>query len=124
MGVYGSEFISQEAIFTFAVINLGQVVNFMTGPVTQLLNMTGRQLVTQRYAILTTITSIVLSVLLIPSMGMLGAAIATAIARTVLNLGCSLHIYFTMGINTIYNPLSDVVLLFNKAIGNNNKSDK
>ncbi|MBK6731224.1 MAG: flippase [Bacteroidetes bacterium] len=124
MGVYGSEFISQEAIFTFAVINLGQVVNFMTGPVTQLLNMTGRQLVTQRYAILTTITSIVLSVLLIPSMGMLGAAIATAIARTVLNLGCSLHIYFTMGINTIYNPLSDVVLLFNKAFGNNNKSDK
>lgn len=117
MGVYGSEFISQEAILTFAVINLGQVVNFMTGPVTQLLNMTGRQLVTQRYAIITTITSIVLSLILIPTMGMLGAAIATAVARTVLNLGCSLHIYFTMGISTIYNPFADLLLLFNKLTG-------
>lgn len=114
MGVYGKEFKSQEAILTFAVINAGQVVNFMTGPVTQLLNMTGRQLVTQRYAIITTFTSIGLSFLLIPSMGMLGAALATAIARTVLNLGCALHIYFTMKIVTIYNPISDLVRLINR----------
>ncbi len=114
MGVYGKEFKTQEAILTFAVINAGQVVNFMTGPVTQLLNMTGRQLVTQRYAIITTFTSIGLSFLLIPSMGMLGAALATAIARTVLNLGCALHIYFTMKIVTIYNPISDLVRLINR----------
>lgn len=112
MGIYGEEFITDEAILTFAVINAGQVVNFMTGPVTQLLNMTGRQLVTQRYAIITTITSIVLSFLLIPSMGMLGAAIATAVARTVLNLGCAIHIYITMKIVTIYNPFADLLLLF------------
>ncbi len=123
MGVYGSEFVTRDAILTFAVINLGQIINFMTGPVTQLLNMTGRQLITQRYAIFTTITSIGLSLLLIPGMGMLGAAIATAVARTVLNLGCSLHIYFTMGINTVYNPLSDLVLLFNKVAGRK-KQDK
>lgn len=114
MGVYGKEFKTQEAILTFAVINAGQVVNFMTGPVTQLLNMTGRQLVTQRYAIITTFTSIGLSFLLIPSMGMLGAALATAIARTVLNLGCALHIYFTMKIVTIYNPISDLIRLINR----------
>lgn len=114
MGVYGSEFTSEEAILSFAIINLGQVVNFVTGPVTQLLNMTGRQLITQRYAAITTITSIALSFILIPSMGMLGAAIATAIARTVLNLGCSIHIYFTMGINTIYNPFADLILLYRK----------
>jgi len=108
MGLYGKEFGTEEAILTFAVINAGQVVNLLTGPVTQLLNMTGRQLVTQRYAILTTFTSIGLSLLLIPSMGMLGAALATAIARTVLNLGCALHIYFTMKIVTIYNPFADI----------------
>lgn len=113
LGIYGEEFISDEAILTFAIINAGQVINFMTGPVTQLLNMTGRQLVTQRYAIATTITSIVLSFLLIPSMGMIGAAIATAVARTVLNLGCAIHIYATMKIVTIYNPFADLILLFN-----------
>ncbi|HAE34633.1 MAG TPA: hypothetical protein DCG22_02490, partial [Bacteroidetes bacterium] len=114
LGIYGDEFNTSDAILTFAVINAGQVVNFMTGPVTQLLNMTGRQLVTQRYAIITTITSIGLSFLLIPSMGMLGAAIATAVARTVLNLGCALHIYFTMKIVTIYNPFADLWLLISK----------
>lgn len=108
LGIYGKEFKTSDAILTFAVINAGQVINFITGPVTQLLNMTGRQLVTQRYAIITTFTSIGLSLLLIPTMGMLGAALATAVARTVLNLGCALHIYFTMKIVTIYNPFSDL----------------
>ena len=108
LGIYGKEFKTSDAILTFAVINAGQVINFMTGPVTQLLNMTGSQLVTQRYAIITTFTSIGLSLLLIPTMGMLGAALATAVARTVLNLGCALHIYFTMKIVTIYNPITDL----------------
>ena len=38
----------------------------------------------------------------------------TAVARTVLNLGCALHIYFTMKIVTIYNPFADLWLLISK----------
>ncbi len=113
LGFYGPEFITPQAILTFHIINLGQVVNFMTGPVTQLLNMTGRQRLTQRYALLSTIATLLFCYLLIPDwglgMGILGAAIATSIGRTVLNLGCSLHIYYTMGINTIYNPFADLM---------------
>ncbi len=121
MSMYGPEFITRDAIIAFHIINLGQAVNFLTGPVTVLLNMTGRQKITQRYAAITTVTSIALSYAFIPSMGIIGAALATAIARTVLNLGCSLHIYFTMGITTIYNPFSDISNFLSKNAANSKK---
>jgi O-antigen/teichoic acid export membrane protein len=112
LSIWGPEFISDEAILTFHIINIGQAVNFATGPVTQLLNMTGRQKITQGYAIVTTVVSIALCFILIPDwglgLGMVGAAIATSTGRTILNLGCALHIYITMGINTIYNPFRDL----------------
>ena len=123
MSMYGPEFITRDAILAFHIINFGQLVNFMTGPVTVLLNMTGRQKVTQRYAAITTVTSIGLSYAFIPSMGIIGAALATSIARTVLNLGCALHIYFTMGINMIYNPFSDLMNLLNRKNKREIKSD-
>lgn len=125
LGVWGEEFTSHQAILTFNIINIGQVINFATGPVTQLLNMTGRQKITQRYALITTITSIALSFVFIPEwglgMGMVGAALATSIGRTILNLGCALHINATMKINTIYNPVADVYSILKRK---NKKSEK
>lgn len=106
--IFGKECTTPDAIIAFHVINIGQIVNFMTGPVTVLLNMTGRQKISQLYAFITMVTSIVLCFILIPQFGLLGAAIATASARTVLNLGCALHVYFTTGISTFYNPFADV----------------
>ena len=106
--VYGHANMTPDAILTFHIINIGQIINVLTGPVTILLNMTGRQKVSQLYAAVTMAVSIILCFVLIPSMGLLGAAIATAAARTVLNLGCALHVYFTTGISTIYNPFTDV----------------
>ncbi len=118
LSFWGEEFTTTEAIITFHIINAGQVVNFMTGPVTQLLNMTGRQRVTQRYAAITTFTSIALSFVFIPQwglgMGIMGAALATSIGRTILNLGCAIHIYSTMKVNTVYNPFTDLIKLFQR----------
>jgi len=121
MSMYGKEFITPDAILAFHIINFGQAVNFLTGPVTVLLNMTGRQKITQRYAAITTVTSIGLSYALIPSMGIIGAALATSIARTVLNLGCALHIYFTMGISTIYNPFADISNFLSRSSAKKNR---
>ncbi len=118
LSFWGEEFTTSEAIITFHIINAGQVVNFMTGPVTQLLNMTGHQRVTQRYAAITTFTSIALSFVFIPEwglgLGIMGAALATSIGRTILNLGCAVHIYSTMGVSTVYNPFTDLIKLFQK----------
>ncbi|MEZ5014528.1 MAG: flippase [Chitinophagales bacterium] len=105
--IFGQEVLTERAILAFHIINIGQIVNFMTGPVTVFLNMTGRQKVSQLYSAITMVVSIALCFLLIPEFGLLGAAIATAASRTVLNLGCALHVYFTTGISTFYNPVED-----------------
>lgn len=112
--VFGEECTTPEALLAFHIINIGQIVNFLTGPVTVFLNMTGRQRISQLYAAITMVTSIALCFILVPMYGLLGAAIATAAARTVLNLGCALHVYFTTGISTFYNPLTDVQAFLNR----------
>ncbi|MFI5171746.1 MAG: flippase [Chitinophagales bacterium] len=109
---FGKGFTTDEAITVFIIVTLGQAANVLTGPVTVLLNMTGRQKVTMYYALATVILDVGLNLILIPKYGIIGAAIATAISRTVLNFGCAFQIYLSLGINTIYNPFSDLKYLF------------
>ncbi len=111
---FGKGYTSHEAVTVFVIVTLGQVANVLTGPVTVLLNMTGRQKVTMYYALATVVIDISLNLILIPLYGLIGAAIATAVSRTVLNLGCALQIYFSMGVSTIYNPFTDLMGLINK----------
>lgn len=118
---FGKGFTTEEAIIVFIIVTLGQAANVLTGPVTVLLNMTGRQKVTMYYALATVVIDVGLNLILIPMYGIIGAAIATAVSRTVLNLGCALQIYFTMGINTIYNPFADISAAFNKKKVKKNK---
>ncbi len=118
---FGKGFTTHDAIIVFVIVTIGQAANVLTGPVTVLLNMTGRQKVTMYYALATVVIDVGLNLILIPKYGIIGAAIATAVSRTVLNFGCSLQIYITMGINTIYNPFSDIKLAFIKS---RNKVDK
>ena len=119
---FGKGFTTEEAIIVFIIVTLGQAANVLTGPVTVLLNMTGRQKVTMYYALATVVIDVGLNLILIPMYGIIGAAIATAVSRTVLNLGCALQIYFTMGINTIYNPFADLLAAFKGK--NSNKKKK
>jgi O-antigen/teichoic acid export membrane protein len=119
---FGKGFTTEEAIIVFIIVTLGQAVNVLTGPVTVLLNMTGRQKVTMYYALATVVIDVGLNLILIPMYGIIGAAIATAVSRTILNLGCALQIYFTMGINTIYNPFADIAAAFSKKKKKNNNN--
>lgn len=111
---FGKGYTDTEAVTVFLIVTLGQVANVLTGPVTVLLNMTGRQKVTMYYALATVVIDVTLNLILIPMYGIIGAAIATAVARTVLNVGCALQIYFTMGISTIYNPFADLFSIFQR----------
>lgn len=111
---FGRGYTSEEAVTVFIIVTLGQVANVLTGPVTVLLNMTGRQKVTMYYALATVVIDISLNLILIPMYGLIGAAIATAVSRTVLNFGCAMQIYFSMGISTVYNPFTDVMGLLKK----------
>ena len=116
MWTFGKDFTGTEAVLVFVIVTLGQAANILTGPVTVLLNMTGRQKVTMYYALATVVIDITLNLILIPKYGIIGAAIATSISRTVLNLGCAMQIYFMMGISTIYNPFTDIKTMLTKKV--------
>jgi|GEM_PF-601318 len=119
---FGKDFTGTEAVLVFVIVTLGQAANILTGPVTVLLNMTGRQKVTMYYALATVIIDISLNLILIPKYGIIGAAIATSISRTILNLGCAVQIYFMMGISTIYNPFTDIKTMLTKRVKQPKKS--
>ena len=108
MWTFGKDFTGSEAVLVFVIVTLGQAANVLTGPVTVLLNMTGRQKITMYYALATVVIDVTLNLILIPIYGIVGAAIATSVARTVLNFGLAFQIYITMGIVTIYNPFADL----------------
>ncbi|GAB4386056.1 MAG: lipopolysaccharide biosynthesis protein [Elainellaceae cyanobacterium] len=84
LSVFGSEFVvAKWAVMALAV---GQLVNVGAGSVGYLLNMTGHQNQCARVIGYAAVLNLVLNLLLIPLLGVLGAAIATAISMSVWNI--------------------------------------
>ncbi|MDP7639436.1 MAG: polysaccharide biosynthesis C-terminal domain-containing protein [Candidatus Hydrogenedentes bacterium] len=82
------------AYLTLACLSLGQTVSVLVGPVAHLLIMTGHQVDTARATAATAGLSIALHLILVPSYGLAGAGIASALAMTALNVG-QWHIVWT-----------------------------
>ncbi len=84
LSVFGTEF--AEAAPLLLILLGGQLVNAMTGPAGQLLVMSGKQ----KWEIGNTagmlVLNVVLNLLLIPSYGTVGAAVATGVAIAVVNV--------------------------------------
>lgn len=99
MGIYGKEF--EQGGLVLSVLAVGQFINLLTGSVGYLLMMSGNEKIMQDLTIVSTIAMTVLSVLLIPQLGILGAAIATSIAVAVSNLGAAWEAKQKLGIQTI-----------------------
>lgn len=78
MRLFGSEF--SRGGNTLAILALGQAVNTLTGSVGYLLMMTGHEKDVRNSALFGGVLVIGLSIVLIPSMGIIGAAIASAFA--------------------------------------------
>lgn len=84
LGLFGSGF---EAGYPVLVILIcGQLVNALAGPVGYLMTMTGHQTEAARIVGISAIINVALNGLLIPLIGMLGAAIATAVSTATWNL--------------------------------------
>jgi O-antigen/teichoic acid export membrane protein len=84
MGIYGEEFIDGSNVLI--VLTLGQLVNIGVGSVGIMLLMSGNQRFELMSQALAAVASISLCVLWIPSMGILGAAIARSIAIALANI--------------------------------------
>ena len=84
MGIFGPEFASGATVIL--ILAAGQVVNIMTGTAGNVLMMCGYERLVRNTLGISVVVCIGLSFLLIPSMGVVGAAIANAVTVTIENL--------------------------------------
>lgn len=99
MGLFGSEFSSGWLLLV--IMALGQLVNVATGSVGFLLIMTGHEKNLFTAVMLATGINAVLCVVLIPFYGAVGAAVATSVSLSAVNLLRVYYVWHTMGIMTL-----------------------
>lgn len=108
LGVMGPRFVDGWLVLT--VMSLGQFTNASTGSAGVFLNMSGHQRLDLINLVVTIILDVVLIFVLTPQFGVLGAAIAFAVATAVINLARMLEVYHLTGIQP-YDPNLVPVLL-------------
>lgn len=108
MGLFGKEFVAGSTMLV--IMALGQLVNVMTGSVGVLLMMTGKERELLSVSIMALLICLLLSLILIPQYGGVGAAVATSISVAAVNLLRVRTVWVTMGIMTL------PILRFDKGI--------
>ena len=98
LGLFGPEF--ESGYMPLLVIALGQMVNGLTGPVGYLLTMTGNQATSARIEGATAVLAIAACLVLVPSHGLLGAALADAIANVVRNAALFIAVWKKLGVRS------------------------
>jgi len=98
MSIFGSNFIETGASILIILV-IAQFINSMTGGVASTLNMTGKQNLEMLNSVALVAINIVLNCFLIPLYGGLGAAIATSISITIINLLRILEVYIVHAIH-------------------------
>ena len=102
LSIFGKEFIIGAT--ALMILTFGQFVNAISGPVGNIMNMTGYQKILQYTAITSAIINIILNYILIPKYGVSGAAIATATSGILWNILCVSFLYKKLHIVTMYIP--------------------
>lgn len=96
MGIFGTGFTGGAALLS--ILAIGQFVNVATGSVGYLLMMSGNERLMRNNAIFIAVMSIALNVVLVPLVGPLGAAIATAVCLSAMNLIAAFLVWSQLGI--------------------------
>ncbi len=86
------------------ILAIGNFINCITGSVGILLMMTGYQIQYNRIIMIAAGIGIALNVLLVPLMGIEGAAWSSTISKIFWNLGAVIYVYRKLGIVSIYLP--------------------
>ncbi len=76
LGVFGEEFKAADSALRIMLV--GQLVNVVTGPVGSILIMTGREKLSFAYSSSATVLAVILGLILIPQLGLVGAALTSA----------------------------------------------
>ena len=97
-GMFGREFIAGYPVLLVLII--GRIVDAATGPTQDLLVMTGYQVLLARLLFVSVVCNILLNILLIPFMGIVGAAIANSVTILSWNIVSAVIIRRRLGIKT------------------------
>jgi O-antigen/teichoic acid export membrane protein len=103
LGMFGHEF--RAGVTPLLLLTVGQFFNAISGSVGAILNMTGREKVLRNIIVLAAGLNIVLNYLLIPPMGMTGAALASMTSVIFWNLFRVILVRKYYGFWTLYLPL-------------------
>ncbi|WP_136806943.1 oligosaccharide flippase family protein [Desulfosediminicola flagellatus] len=90
LNIFGTEFTAAST--SLVILAAGQMFNLVTGPVGYLLAMTGNEKTLRNILIITTLLTIILSAVLIPTFGASGAAMAVSISMVFNNLACCFQV--------------------------------
>lgn len=84
MGIFGGDFLTGATVLM--ILSIGQFINAATGPVGNLLMMTGRQDANRNIVIFTTVFTVMLNAFVIPIFGITGAAVVNVIGIILYNV--------------------------------------
>lgn len=100
LGMFGEAFKAGHIIlFIFCV---GQIINSFSGSVGVVLQMIGKQKVYQNFMLIALFINLILTFVLTPLYGGIGAAISTVISMIVWNLGSAIYLKRNMNITSYY----------------------
>ena len=99
LGIFGNEFLSGKN--ALLILALGQFFSAVSGSTIHLLNMTGRQKISQNILLFTSLINVLLNYFLIPVWGIEGAALATCSTTILWNLLAMFYIYRQFGFVTL-----------------------
>jgi len=102
LGIFGEEFTKGQ--LPLIILIIGQMVNAAAGSVALFLNMSGHQNVLRNMSLISLVIQLILALVLIPSMGMLGAAISSTAGGILWNILCILYVKSKLNIKTYYFP--------------------
>lgn len=101
LGLFGESFKAGAAIlFIFCV---GQIINSFSGSVGVILQMIGKQKIYQNFVVSALIINLILTFVLTPLYGGIGASISTVISMTFWNIGSAIYLKKEMNIESYYN---------------------
>jgi len=98
LSIFGEEF--KQGKIALYILLLGQLVNIICGSVGYILMMTNKQNLLRNIIFLAALVNIILNILLIPSYGILGAALSTTISMILWNITSLIYVYKEYGFIT------------------------
>ncbi len=114
-GLYGPEFLAGYEAFVWLCV--AQIVTSILGHVGMFMNMTGKQTVYMRMVIASAVLNIVGNALLIPRIGITGAAISNVVSVVFAHLAATAYIKRNFGFTIIYWPLAKWVKRLRRKAG-------